>query len=364
MFDRRPLFRWLVPLLVAVVLAAAGSTVAVVNAATRATPEPLTAKQLIHEVQNAHVDGLSGTIRQQADLGLPALPGIGSGRSSDLSSLVTGSHTLRLWYAGPRHVRLALLGSLGESDVIRNGTDLWTWSSTQKSATHRTVPSSQQGTSPGLDPTSPLTPQSVADAALAAITPSTQVSTDNTATVAGRAAYEMVLKPGDPATLVGSVRIAVDAKTHVPTRVQVFARGGGKPAFEVGFSSFDPTVPDPSVFTFTPPPGTKVTQARSGHDGTTKDSSGAPSARPSLVGSGWTSVVVAQLPSGTGPGTTGAAPAPLAGILSSLPHVSGSWGSGRLLHGRLFSAVLTGDGRVAVGAVEPSALYDALAAHR
>ena len=51
----------------------------------------------------------------------------------------------------------------------------------------------------------------------------------------------------------------------------------------------------------------------------------------------------------------------LSGLLKSLPTVSGSWGSGHLLHGALFSAVLTDDGRIAVGAVAPSMLYAALA---
>jgi hypothetical protein len=49
-------------------------------------------------------------------------------------------------------------------------------------------------------------------------------------------------------------------------------------------------------------------------------------------------------------------------MLQALPPVSGSWGSGHLLQGTLFSAVLTNDGRVAVGAVPPRMLYDALAA--
>ena len=48
-------------------------------------------------------------------------------------------------------------------------------------------------------------------------------------------------------------------------------------------------------------------------------------------------------------------------MVDRLPRVSGSWGSGRLLRGTLFSAVLTDDGRVAAGAVAPDALYSALA---
>ncbi|MPN50173.1 hypothetical protein SDC9_197799 [bioreactor metagenome] len=47
-------------------------------------------------------------------------------------------------------------------------------------------------------------------------------------------------------------------------------------------------------------------------------------------------------------------------MLDALPKVSGSWGSGRLLQGTLFSAVLTDDGRVAVGAVPADQLYAAL----
>ncbi len=50
----------------------------------------------------------------------------------------------------------------------------------------------------------------------------------------------------------------------------------------------------------------------------------------------------------------------LARGLRDLPKVSGAWGSGHLLQGTLFSAVLTDDGRLAVGAVAPGALYSAL----
>ena len=43
-----------------------------------------------------------------------------------------------------------------------------------------------------------------------------------------------------------------------------------------------------------------------------------------------------------------------------LQAVSGSWGSGRLLAGTAFSAVWTDDGRLAVGAVRPDVIYQAL----
>ena len=356
---RRSLFRWLVPLVAALVLAAAGSAVGVISAAARGGLPHRSAAQLLADVQTARLDGLSGTVVQNASLGLPSLPGTGGGAgSSDLTSLVSGSHTLRVWYAGPQHLRLALLGSLGESDVIRNGPDVWTWSSKDKSATHHTVPATSDKAPSSPPSATPMTPQQAADAALKAITPTTRVSTEGTATVAGRPAYELVLQPRDAGSLVGSVRIAIDGRTHVPTRVQVFAAKGTKPAFEVGFTSFDPTTPDPSVFRFAPPPGTKVTQSPSlPHPSGAAPRSGPPSGnRPTVVGHGWTSVVVSQLPAGATSGS-----GQLQQMLRMLPPVSGSWGSGHLLQGALFSAVLTSDGRVAVGAVPPATLYAALA---
>lgn len=353
--------RWLVPLLAAVLLAAGGSTLGLITASARSGLPDRTAAQLLVDVQQARLDGASGTIVQTAELGLPSIPGVGGSGSSEMSSLVSGSHTLRLWYAGPTHARLALLGSFGESDVIRNGTDLWTWSSSSKSATHVTVPASAAEHPDGgeLDA---VTPQRAAEAALAAIDPSTRVSTDGTAVVAGRSAYELVLQPRDTRSLVGSVRIAIDGETHVPTRVQIFAGGATEPAFEVGFTSFDPTVPPLSVFAFNPPPGTDVTELSLPVDHA--DSfSGAGRPGPAvddlldIVGDGWTTVAVLSLPSGRGGGP---ADGTFAEVLRALPRVHGDWGSGHLLRGTLFSALLTDAGQLVVGPVPPSMLYAAL----
>jgi outer membrane lipoprotein-sorting protein len=378
LLTHRPTLRWAVPLAAALLLAAGGSTVGVIRAAASGDLPHRSAARLLVDIQKARLDGLSGTLVQSTNLGLPSLPGEGGSGSSDMSSLVSGPHTLRLWYAGPDHVRLALLGSLGESDIVRNGTDLWNWSSSTKSATHRRIPASAQ-TPRSLAAMSQVTPQQAAEAALQAISPTTRVHTDGTAVVADRSAYELVLRPRDRGTLVGSVRIAIDGRTHVPTRVQVFARGAHKPAFEVGFTSFDPTKPHASVFRFAPPPGTKVTQesglggmfaqhdqhraqhqARPGTAGSARMPSPA-AARPHVVGKGWTSVVVANLPQGLASrGGAKAGPDSMAGMLQMLPTVHGRWGTGHVLRGTLFSAVLTDGGRVAVGAVPPKTLYAAL----
>ena len=200
-----------------------------------------------------------------------------------------------------------------------------------------------------------MTPQSLAKALLAAIDPSTEVTTSGSATVAGRRAYELVLAPRDRASLVDQVRIAIDEATHVPLRVQVFARGGAStPAFEVGFTRFDPTRPDDAQFRFTPPPGAEVTELEP------------PSMRhggpaPEVVGQGWTTTLLFDSRDG-GADVPHGLPGPMSQLVQSLPKVSGDWGSGRLLAGTLFSVLFTDDGRTAVGAVTPRRLFEAVAA--
>ena len=51
-------------------------------------------------------------------------------------------------------------------------------------------------------------------------------------------------------------------------------------------------------------------------------------------------------------------------FLNALTPVSGPWGSGRLLDSKLLSILITNDGRVFAGAVDPSALYAAAATHK
>jgi hypothetical protein len=377
----RPLWRWLVPLLAVVVVTTAGSAVATITRSTHGTLPPRTAAQLLVDVQRAQLEGFSGTVVQSADLGLPSLPtGIGD-QSSNFSSLVSGSHTLRVWSSGAQQVRVALLGQLGESDLIRNGSDVWLWSSHDNAAHHLTVPTRQGSGAGGPmgDPTEhPMTPQQAADAALSAITPTTRVSTDRTAVVAGRSAYELILRPREAATLIGSVKIAIDGTTHIPLRVQVVARGATKPAFEIGFTSFDPSTPSASEFRFNPPPGATVTQGTLGGadhgmgsggaaGSSSQGAAGSPGAAgPRLVGEGWTAVVEAALPVPAGgaqgrPGAADSALGSFADVVKSLPVVSGTWGSGHLLRGTLFSALLTTDGRLVAGAVPPAQLYAALA---
>jgi outer membrane lipoprotein-sorting protein len=372
-----------VPTAAAVVVIGGGAAAGTIVASADPALPARSAAQLLVDVQNAKVAGLSGTVVETADLGLPSLAGITGGQSdADLTKLITGSNTARVWYAGDQKVRLALLGTLGETDVVRNGTDVWTWSSRDNTATHRSIPAGAATRTPGSLATG-TTPQEAASAALAAIDPTTAVSTTGSAKVAGRDAYELVLAPKDTASLIGQVRLAIDAKQHIPLRVDVYAKGANNPAVRVAFQDISFAVPDAQQFVFNPPPGAKVNQETpdtANHkvppnmnklpavpgrvDGTTKPPA---TDEPKVIGTGWTSVVVAKLPSGSdstadknGTAAPGGADASqFAGLLKSLPAVKGTWGSGRLLKSSLFSVLLTDDGRVLAGAVAPEKLYEA-----
>lgn len=347
--------RWAVPVVAAAAFVAAGPVAGSLTAANADLPAR-SAQQLLVDIQQADLKGLSGTVVETADLGLPSLPEGIAPAGADPLTLLSGSHTLRVWSAGPTASRVALLSSFGESDLVRHGSDVWAWTSSNHQATHWTVPaepSSDSASEPDASAV-PLTPQQAADKAIAALDPTTQVSDAGTTSVAGRPAYLLQLTPRSATTLVGSVQIAIDGKTHVPTRVQVFAKGSTSPALSIGFTHFSPGAPAASTFDFTPGPGVTVKQGKvPSHSGSdTPHTAGTP---PTVTGTGWDSVVVDTLPADALGSSDQASR-----LLHMLPAVSGTWGSGHLLAGTLFTVLISDDGRVAVGAVPPAQLYAAL----
>lgn len=366
--------RWAVPAGAASVLAVALVVSPMVADAAPSLP-PRTAAELLASTRAAVDHTFSGTVVETARLGLPDLGGAGS-TSLSAASLATGSHTARVWYAGPERTRVALVGDLAETDVIRDGRNVWTWSSETKAATHVTLPaeSATDGkATAGRPDAGSMTPTQAAQQALAAIDPTTTVRVQGTASVAGRSAYELVLEPKDTRSLVAQVRLAIDSTTSTPLRVEVFARGAAKPAFETAFSSVTFATPAASVFAFSPPPGTKVTNktmpARSGeHSGKSsgaerdaeramKPAGTTDAAQPTVIGSGWTTVMMVR-----GVDLAGASgSAQLSTLLRSAERVSGSYGSGRVLRTALVSALALDDGRLLIGAVAPEVLEQAAA---
>lgn len=381
-FDRHPRLRWAVPAVTATLLVGGAALGPTMVTADPGLP-PRTAEELLVDLQQPAANAVSGTITTRADLGLPELPG-GMAPGGELG-LASGESTLRLWIADPERQRLALLDRAAETAVIRNGDQVWVWSSDTATADSYQLPDHRSAELPpapdsALPGNLPSTPEQLATLALRAIDPSTQVTTAGVGRVAGRDVYELILTPRDPDTLVRQVTLAIDAETQLPLRVRVYSTQLTDPALEVGFTAVDYTTPDAALFDFTPPPGATVTEHPAPtHDGSAKaDGATGPGVpEPTIVGEGWSTILVGDLPVdvlgdlaepelATGAGDSGAllggdgAGAALA-LLQALPEESGSWGTGRVLRGTLFSAILTDDARVAIGSVSPQALGAALA---
>ncbi len=279
--------RWAVPggAVVAVGIVIAGSVIA--GAQTTPRLPARSAAQLLAAVSDpaAVPPALTAVVQETASLGLPDLPG----SSDPLSalSLLSGTHTLKIWYDGPSRFRFAVPVSLGETDLRRDGDSAWLWNSQTNQATHYLLPSASAGSAFGAPPPdAPVgsipTPQQLAKQALAAVGPTTTVGLQQNVTVAGQAAYQLSLAPKDGRSLIGQVRIAIDAQNSLPLQVQVFARGASSPAFSVGFSSLSFAVPAASNFSFSPPPGARVKTVTvpAGAEGVSVGAAAVPAAPP------------------------------------------------------------------------------------
>jgi outer membrane lipoprotein-sorting protein len=372
-FSRRA--RWAVPTGAVIVVGGvlAGSVISVASAAP-SLPAKTPAQLLTALAGKPQTPPLTGTVVETSSLGLPSLPGTSDPTS--IASLLTGSHTIRVWYADPQHFRVSVPQSMSESDIIRNGSNAWVWDSTQNTVTHATIPadagtkSAASTKSAAANPSEPpLTPQQAAQEILAKVGPTTTVRVDSNVTVAGEAAYQLVLAPKSTSSLIGEIKIAVDGSRDVPLRVQVFAKGAKNPAMQIGFTSISFVKPAAANFSFTAPAGAKVEQQTLGEGSGQHPKGTAPSS--SVIGQNW--LAVADLPSSvltgatkphsqpTGSGLSGDSDQVISALLKSATPVSGSWGSGRLIKTSLISLLITNNGRVLVGAVTPQVLFSAAA---
>ena len=365
--------RWVVPAGVVVVVGGAlgGSMISVASAAP-SLPARTPAQLLASVAEQTSTPSLTGTVVETSSLGLPSLPG--TNNPTSLSSLLTGSHTIRIWYSDPTHFRVSVPQSMSESDLIRNGSNAWLWESTDNTVTHLAIPAQVQHAKKQVHQPSaapPMTPQQAADEILAKVGATTTVSSDTNVTVAGQAAYQLVLAPKSASSLIGQIRIAVDGANDVPLRLQVFAKGSQTAAVQIGFTSLSFVKPAAANFAFSPPAGATVKQETSGSD-RARHAAGQQASGAYEVGKGW--LAVADLPSSvlssvTASQATGSAGSGLSGdtgpvvgaLLKSATPVSGSWGHGRLLETSLISMLMTSNGRVLVGAVTPQVLYAAAA---
>lgn len=377
--------RWAVPATGVAVTALVVAGLQIQSAQASPTLPARTPAQLLAEVStDASLPPLTGTMVESTSLGLPQLPQIGGATS--LSSLLTGSHTIKIYYADAKKFRVSIPEPESEIDLVRNGATAWLWNSTENSVTKFNLPANGNGNGNASRlksqlPSTPLTPQQAANQLLKAVGKTTVVSVEANVLVAGEPSYQLVLAPRDDRSLVGKVTIAIDAKYGVPLRVQVFAKGAASPAFQFGYTAIQFVAPAAANYDFTPPSGASVNVVNES-GGSGKSSGGKESGTSGFGSYGKSWLTVVELPqqdlmqgigagglkSGSAPATGTSGPssamsedsqAVISNLMGAAKPVHGAWGSGTLLTTSLFSMLMT-NGEVYIGAVKPSVLYAAV----
>ncbi|MBA0054014.1 DUF2092 domain-containing protein [Streptomyces sp. AJS327] len=417
---RKKLLRYGVPVAVVAVTVAAGVGLpALANTGDPDLPR-ISAEKLVAKIAESDVQRMSGTLKVNTDLGLPALPGSGGGgggmfgggshggperdgeRDGDergeerdaspqnqLARLASGEHTLRFAVDGPERQRLSVVEDTAEYSVIRNKRELWAYDSASNSAWHTTAPKGAGASPHGPDGKVPdraalerMTPQESAKAALKALDGKAAVSVDGTARIADRDAYQLVLTPrGASDSTVGEIRVAVDAEKGVPLKFTVTPKSGGKAIVDLAYTKVDFGTPEARTFEFTPPKGASVEEKKPkdapGQHGEGETLPGLPGLAergagggPEVLGDGWDAVVRVDLgenplKGGGLPGRGGADGDAEGGprldklVNSVTEKVRGDFGDGRVFSTRLVNVLLTDDGQVYAGAVTKEGLVKA-----
>ncbi|PWI45507.1 DUF2092 domain-containing protein [Streptomyces sp. ICBB 8177] len=420
---RRALTRYAVPVAVAAVAATTiGLGTALASTGSGPSLPHLTVRQLLDKMAASDTSTLSGSVRVSTDLGLPSglsgglLSGVAGGASGSagssapfsggssasgasgpgssspsassdadpaakLSELLSGTHTLQVAADGPDRQRLSIVDDTSQYTVIHDGTQVWAYDSGANSVYHATEPAHTARTAHAKQPRAgvPATPQAAVDQLLKAAGPTTAMTVDGTARVAGRSAYELLVRPKQADSTIDSVRVAVDSATGTPLAFTLTPKGGGKAAVDIAYTRVDFGKPSASDFTFTVPKGAKVTQGKQDHGerpGGQNGAAGSGAAKlpggasgPELTGTGWTTIAELKAPSGAagksgggsaGNSPSGQGPAGVEGLLGTLGHhVSGRFGSGTVISTRLVNVLVTDKGAVYAGAVTQEGLVEA-----
>ncbi|MEK9578358.1 MAG: hypothetical protein VW008_03300 [Aquiluna sp.] len=256
----------------------------------------LTPDELMVMMQQAQPVEFSGTVLKTSNLGLPALElssmlseseieqmrektpeefasfvpdVIENNALTEAMDLIAGEHRIRV-YVGETGVRSQILDPMAQRDFIASGNTVWVYDSREQTAAYAEIDEAQAQASKdeamlrldgyaaeiGLDLTNP---QAVAEYAMAQVGDSSQVSVGTDHYYAGRTAYELIITPNSDVSLIASVVISLDSEFGIPLAVTVNSTEQAEPAMQIGFESISFEDQDESLFSFTPPAGTTVT---------------------------------------------------------------------------------------------------------
>ena len=350
----------------------------------------LSPQQVMVLMQGADVTEFSGTIVKSSNLGLPTLefssmmsedsiaqmeekmpaemadfvPAvIESNTLTQAIELISGSHTIRVYVSGQDKLRAQILDPMSQRDLIVNGNEFWVYDAKMATALTGTVdieadPAKQAeaeqkvldyADSIALDLSSP---EAIADYLVSMVDETSQIEVGRDHSVAGRSAYQLIISPDSPNSLVASAAVSVDSETGMPLKVEIFSTTQVEAAMTVGFESISFGSVDQGLFSFTPPAGTSVETFDADELMATLDGYEKPEgyvsdyevpAEPEVLGSDWDSVVhLAALPADIPQDLM--ATELFADMLTQVP-------GGKVFSTPLVNVLLTDSGEVYMGAV-------------
>lgn len=343
--------------------AAAGTAAGVVGLVLIASPAgagqappalpPITAEQLVESVLNTKVPAFGGSVEVQNNLGLP-IPGLPSSQ---------GGKAAEVWSDGTGKGRLSVPGRQSETTIIDDGSTVWVWDSEDRSVIK--VPHEEGAMEKPVEGMM-ADPAKAAAELVTAMQEDSTVTVDGTARVADRPVYQLVLTPKPTEkTLLREIRVSVDSELRIPMSVEVLANGQSEPAVKIGFTDFNAGAQDPNLFTFTPPAGATVTEKDVNEE---IKGMGAEEwlaqADLKTVGRGWDIVATGKVPAEALKGAedmSGRSDQDLFAMLGTFgKEVSVDGVTGYLISTNVGTALITVDGKVAVGAVPEQVVTEAI----
>jgi outer membrane lipoprotein-sorting protein len=269
---RLPLSRLL--LLCAAVIASGAVAAALATAlGTGPTPPPKPLADAVHDslaaAKENPVPGVSARIELTDHLieGTSLASQGGGGASSPLLTGASG----RLWIAEDGRLRVELQSEGGDTEIFYDGHTLTMYDASSNNLYRYTPPQSSAegwqaesgaGTGDaGTDGSGHGIP-TVAEIqeAIVKIMRHANLSGAIPTDVAGQAAYAVRISPSHNGGLVGGAELAWDATHGVPLRLAVYSTQSAAPVLELSATEVSYGAVADSVFSFTPPPGAKVTE--------------------------------------------------------------------------------------------------------
>jgi hypothetical protein len=220
------------------VLCALPSVLAAIPAGTA----PIGATQLRTRIEASTSKPFQGYAQSSAALGLPSLPDL-----ADVTGLLSGTTTMRAWYAAPDQHRVDVITGFGERDYYQTPAATYVWDYGQN------LLSELVGTAPiRLPQAEDLLPPELAWR-IFQVDPTDAVTSLPARRIAGIDTAGLRLRPTDPDTRIGQVDIWADPNTGLPLRVEITQRGATSPVLQTAFS--DVSFGTPAASALTPPTG-------------------------------------------------------------------------------------------------------------